>query len=80
MVHLTYTGPSIDRPGQHREKARQHRRDRNIKMQVPDARAANPVNAHSPRSIMIGSKTDEGKLLRLAKALDEGGWGLTPPG
>ena len=66
MSLFDYTGPSTTGPTA-REKARQHRRDLNIKLQVPDAKGSEPVNAHSPRSIVIGAQTDAGKLARLVK-------------
>lgn len=72
MSPFDYTGPSTTGPTA-REKARQHRRDLNTRLLVPNAKGSEPVNAHSPRSIVIGSKTDEGKLLRLAKGWMKGG-------
>lgn len=66
MSPFDFSGPSTTGPTA-REKARQHRRDLNIKLLVPDAKGSEPVNAHSPRSIVIGSKTDEGKRGRMKR-------------
>ena len=66
MSPFDYTGPSTTGPTE-REKASQHRRDLNIKLQVPDAKGSEPVNAHSPRSIVIGAQTDAGERARLVK-------------
>ena len=66
MSPFDYTGPSTTGPTA-REKARQHRRDLNIKLQVPDAKGSAPVNEHSPISIVIGAQSDEGKRGRMRR-------------
>ena len=66
MSPFDFSGPSTTGPTA-REKARQHRRDLNINLLVPDAKGSEPVNAHSPRSIVIGSHSDEGKRGRMRR-------------
>ena len=66
MIPFDFSGPSTTGPTA-REKARQHRRDLNMKLLVPDAKGSEPVNAHSPRSIVIGSQSDEGKRGRMKR-------------
>ena len=66
MSPFDFSGPSTTGPTA-REKARQHRRDLNIKLLVPDAKGSEPVNAHSPRSIVSGSQSDEGKRGRMRR-------------
>ena len=66
MSPFDFSGPSTTGPTA-REKARQHRRDLNIKLLVPDAKGGEPVNAHSPRSIVIGAQSDEGKRGRMRR-------------
>ena len=66
MIPFDFSGPSTTGPTA-REKARQHRRDLNINLLVPDAKGSEPVNAHSPRSIVIGSHSDEGKRGRMRR-------------
>jgi hypothetical protein len=72
MSPFDFSGPSTTGPTA-REKARQHRRDLNIKLLVPDAKGSATVNEHSPVSIVIGGKTDEGKRFRLSKGWMKGG-------
>ena len=66
MIPFNWPGPSTTGPTA-REKARQQKRDQNIRLLVPDAKGSKPVNAHSPRSIVIGSQSDEGKLGRMRR-------------
>ena len=66
MSPFDFSGPSTTGPTE-RQKAATRLRDQRVKLLVPDAKGSEPVNAHSPRSIVIGSKTDEGKRGRMKR-------------
>jgi hypothetical protein len=66
MSPFDYTGPSTTGPTE-RQKAATRLRDQRMKLLVPDAKGSEPVNAHSPRSIVIGAQSDEGKRGRMRR-------------
>ena len=72
MSPFDFTGPSTTGPTA-RQKAATRLRDQRIKLLVPDAKGSATVNEHSPVSIVIGGKTDEGKRFRLSKGWMKGG-------
>jgi hypothetical protein len=66
MSLFDFSGPSTTGPSE-RQKSANRLRDQRLRLQVPDAKGSEPVNAHSPRSIVIGAQSDEGKRGRMRR-------------